>query len=221
VSTRTRRPDLRADLLEHAVALTREQGPDALSLREVQRRSGVSPAAAYRHYRDREALLFAVGQRASALLGDHIQSAVDAVPAPGPDTGPDAQAFARARLRAGVEAYLDFMRREPGLFRAVFLTGEDPEHLIEPDPASRGAGGRGPYQLLRDSLDELAAVGVPDEEAAPWSDVTVWAATHGLAVLMLDGPLRFLDEDQAHAATERLLDVVLSGLERTRGGVPQ
>jgi AcrR family transcriptional regulator len=216
VSTRPRRTDLRADLLEHAVALTREQGPDALSLREVQRRSGVSPAAAYRHYRDREALLFAVGQRASALLGDHIQAALDAVPAPG-NTGPDIQSFALARLRAGIEAYLDFMRREPGLFRAVFLTGEDPEHLIEPDSASRGAGGRGPYQLLRDSLDELVDVGVLAEAAAPWSDVVVWAATHGLAVLMLDGPLRFLDEDQAHAATERLLDVVLSGLARTRG----
>jgi hypothetical protein len=38
-----------------------------------------------------------------------------------------------------------------------------------------------------------------------------------VAVLMLDGPLRFLDEDRAHAATERLRDVVLSGLARTRG----
>lgn len=215
MSTRQSRPDLRRTLLEHAVALTRELGPDAVSLREVQRRSGVSPAAAYRHYRDREALLFAVGQRASALLGDHIQAALDTVPVPGPDgaeRGADARRHAVARLRAGLEAYLDFMRREPGLFRAVFLTGEDPEHLREPDPASRGTAGRGPYQLLQDCLEDLVTVGVLSEPAAPWSDVAVWSATHGLAVLMLDGPLRFLDDDQAHAATERLLDVVVAGL---------
>jgi AcrR family transcriptional regulator len=199
----------------HGCALTRERGPDAVSLREVQRRAGVSSAAAYRHYRDREALLFAVGQHASVLLADHIQAALDNVPKPGPDParhGPEASRLVVARLRAGITAYLDFMRAEPGLFRAVFLTGEAPEDLTNPDPASRGVGGRGPYQLLQDCLDDLVAVGVLPEPDAPWSDVAVWAATHGLAVLMLDGPLRFLDDGQAHAATERLIDVILAGL---------
>lgn len=215
MSTRQARPDLRHALLEHAVTLTRERGPDAVSLREVQRRSGVSTAAAYRHYRDREALLLAVGRHASALLADHIQAALDTVPRPSEDRGWDASRGAVARLRVGMAAYLGFMRAEPGLFRAVFLTGEDPEQLTEPDPASQGAGGRGPYQLLQDCLDDLVAAGVLAEPATPWSDVTVWAATHGLAVLMLDGPLRFLKDDQAHAAAERLFDVILGGLAQS------
>jgi AcrR family transcriptional regulator len=212
VSTRPGRSDLRGALLEHAVTLTRELGPDAVSLREVQRRSGVSPAAAYRHYRDREALLFAVGQQASALLADTIQTALDAVPAPSEVRESDAGRHVLTRLRTGIEAYLDFMRREPGLFRAVFLTGENPEQLTAPDPASRGVGGRGPYQLLQECLDDLVTAGVLSEPAPPWTDVAVWAATHGLAVLMLDGPLRFLDEQQAQAAIARLLDLVLAGL---------
>lgn len=212
MSTKQTRPDLRRALLDHAVTLTRERGPDAVSLREVQRRSGVSPAAAYRHYRDRDALLFAVGQHASALLADHIHAALDTVPRPARDPGSEPSRRATARLRVGIAAYLGYMRAEPGLFRAVFLTGEDPENLADPDPASLGAQGRGPYQLLQDCVDDLVATGELPEPAAPWSDVAVWAATHGLAVLMLDGPLRFLNDDQAHAATERLLDVILAGL---------
>lgn len=208
----TARRDLRQELLEHAVALTREHGPDALSLREVQRRAEVSSAAAYRHYRDRQAIVHAVGRRASALLGDHIQAALDARPMPAPESRSDARRCAIERLRAGVTAYLAFMRAEPGLFRAVFLTDERPDELEEPPPASRAQSGRGPYQLLQDCLSDLVEHGVLSREAAPWSDVALWAATHGLAVLRLDGPLRFLTEDEDRAATERLLDLILAGL---------
>ena len=207
-ATATPRRDLRQELLEHAVALTREQGPDALSLREVQRRAKVSSAAAYRHYRDRQAIVHAVGRHASALLGDHIQAALDARPMP----APDARRCAIERFRAGAGAYLDFMRAEPGLFRAVFLTEERPDQLEEPPPGSRAQSGRGPYQLLQDCLSDLVEHRVLSREAAPWSDVAVWAATHGLAVLRLDGPLRFLTEDEDRAATERLLDLILAGL---------
>lgn len=201
------RADLRTTLLEHAIALTRQKGPDGVSLREVQRRSGVSPAAAYKHYRDREALLLAVGQRASAVLADAIQVALDAVP-----PGRDAKWTAIARLRAGSAAYLDFARREPGLYRAVFLTDEAPADLQNPAAASRGTGGLGPYQLLQQCLQDLIAQGILPEANARWSDTTVWAASHGLAMLLLDGPLRRLDDIQKQQATDRLLDIVIAGL---------
>lgn len=199
------------ELLELAVELVRDQGHERLSLREVQRRAGVSPAAAYRHYSNREALLLAVGQRASALLSDSIAAAVEAVAAP-QDDGTAAAVVAEARLRAGVMAYLDFAATEPGLFRTVTLTGEHPERLINPEEASRGSSGRGPFQLLRDRLGELAAAGVLVRPEPAWNDVVVWAATHGMAVLRLDGPLRFLDKSDAEAAVDRLLDLILAGL---------
>lgn len=199
--------DLPTKLLEQAIALTRQHGPDGVSLREVQRRSGVSPAAAYKHYRDREALLVAVGQRASAMLADAIQKAFDGVPA-----GSTPGDTAVTRLRAGSAAYLDFAQREPGLYRAVFLTGENPADLADPERASRGSGGLGPYQLLQDCLGQLITHGRLSAADSPWSDTTVWAATHGLAMLFLDGPLRYLDDAQKQQATERLLDVVITGI---------
>lgn len=190
--------DLRSVLLDHAVDLTRASGPDSVSLREVQRRAGVSPAAAYRHYRDRDALLVAVGRRASAALADHISGAQHGVDDP------------VARLRAGCRGYVDFAVTEPGLFRAVLLTHENPADLVAPQEESIGFEGEGPFQQLRTGLAEAAAAlggEVPDG-----SDTAVWAACHGLAVLLLDGPLRHLDPVGREAVTERLLDVVVAGV---------
>lgn len=201
------RGDLRGTLLAHAVALTRELGPEAVSLREVQRRSGVSPAAAYRHYRDRQALLVAVGQRASAEMADLILQAMEGVPA-----GREPRAAAVERLRAGCLAYLEFAREQPGLFRSLLLTGEALAGLEYPEDASRGAAGLGPFQLLQHSLDELVTHGVLPAARAPWSDVAVWSACHGLAVITLDGPLRLLDATQQRSAATRMLDVVIDGL---------
>jgi AcrR family transcriptional regulator len=201
------RADLRATLLEHAVDLTRGSGPDSVSLREVQRRSGVSPAAAYRHYRDRDALMVAVGQRASAMLADRIQQAIDSA-----ELGTNAPHNAIARLHAGARAYINFALQEPGLYRAVFLTDENPAVLETPAFASRGAGGLGPYQLLQQCLQEMSGAGLLAKERAAWSDTTVWAASHGIALLLLDSPLGKLDEAQQHDAIERLLEVVIAGL---------
>lgn len=194
---------LRTRLLSIAVGIVGGGGPDVLSLREVQRRAGVSPAAAYRHFRDRDALLLAVGRHASAVLADAVAEALVGLPA-------ETEADCLTRLRAGCAAYLDLAAREPGLYRAIFRTGETPAELDTPAPESVGSGGRGPYELLRDCLVELAAargVAVP-----PHSATTVWAACHGLAMLLQDSPLRRLPPSERQAARDRVLDVVVAGL---------
>lgn len=210
---RRRARDTRAALLEHAVALTRECGPDALSLREVQRRAGVSPAAAYRHYRDREALVFAVGQRASAMLGTHLRAAMSSAEAADAKNATAAEQ-AIARFRAGTKGYVDFARNEAGLFRAILLTGETTEQIQHPAPESLDATGVGPFQLLQESLRDLATQQVLPPARSEWDDLAVWAASHGFAVLTLDGPLRFLSEELQDAALERLLDIFLAGLSK-------
>jgi len=171
--------DLSQRLLAHAVEITVEQGPSVVSLREVQRRAGVSPAAAYRHYRDREALMAAVSAHAAAALADRIEPAV------------------ASGWQAGCRAYLEFAVEHPGLYRAVFST--EPGVLTD-DRA---------FALLRNSLD---ARGI----TARWSDTTVWAACHGFALLLLDGPLRNLTGRERVAARERLLSVLAAGLTSSR-----
>ena len=212
VDNDTRAGDLAARLLGHAVDLTRHSGPEAVSLREVQRRSGVSPAAAYKHYRDRAALMVAVGQRASAMLAEAIERSFAGV-----ESRPDKPAMSLARLRAGMTAYIDFALRDPGLYRAVFLTDEDPADLSEPALASRGGGGLGPYQLLQNSIGELVNLGEITDGYDDWSDTAVWAASHGMALLLLDSPLRKLDTEDRGRAVDRLVDLIVSGLTRPGG----
>lgn len=193
----TKPKDVRAALVAEAVALTAAHGPQRVSVREVQRKVGVSPAAAYKHYRDREALLVAVGQRASAQLADTI------------DTAMDGQSGAEARFRAGCRAYVEFALANPGLFRAILLTDETVEQIAQPAAAAIGQSGRGPYELLQIALSQLPFGSADD---AP----LVWAACHGLAVLLLDGPLRHLDPTAQNTLIELELDLLMAGLRGIR-----
>jgi AcrR family transcriptional regulator len=201
--------DLKATLLEYGIELARAGGPDAVSLRAVQRRAGVSNAAAYRHYADRWALLEAIGNYASARMADAMQEAIGAVP-----DGPDPVAAARAHFQATGAAYIDFALSEPGLFEIAFLP-EDPSRRhwdpADPVPDARGLAGLGPYQLLNQVLDRMVEVGALAPQRRAFSDIAAWSAVHGLAVLLLRGPLSRLDQPMREAAIGRLLEVVQAG----------
>src|SRR6478609_6617823 len=112
---RAREKDLKATLLQHGIALAREGGPDAVSLRDVQRRAGVSNSAAYRHYTDRDELLLAISDHASAEMARRMEEQMAAVGVLD-DSPAGRRRRARARFRATGSAYLDFALSEPGLF---------------------------------------------------------------------------------------------------------
>lgn len=192
-------PDLRAALLEHGIALARAGGPDAVSLRDVQRRAGVSNSAAYRHYADRAALLDAIAERATADLSARMIAALDAVPRRRRrvDT-------ARERVRALGRVYVGFALAEPGLFATVF-SDKDKDLAVPHAPDD-------PFALLGRCLDDLVEAGGLDPAHRQWSDVAAWASVHGLAVLLRGGPLRGLDPADRAAVVERTLDVLLAGL---------
>lgn len=197
--------DLRRALLDAAVALARTGGPEAVVLRAATRAAGVAPNAAYRHFADRDALLVAVSlqaqsQVAAAMEHELAQVAADADPLD----------RARAALRAVGTGYLRFARREPGLFRAAFTVNDDLRHAG--DPAGRGPGGRTPFELLGDALDGLVAAGGLAEQHRRGADLLAWSAVHGLATLLLTGPLRGLDAGTVEALGGRLLDMVERGL---------
>jgi len=209
----TRKP-LADRLVREAVDLVRTGGPGAMSLREVQRRAGVSPAAAYRHFRDRDALLLAVAQECAGMLADHIAAALERAPA---RTG--APAAARARLLAAGEAYLDFATGNPGLYRAIFTSDEQIDELAAPSERARGGAGDGGYNLLVAALqDVVTATG--GTELDPWDPLVVWASCHGLAMLRLDAALRFLPEEVFAQARTRLLATITAAVPLEALGDP-
>lgn len=157
--------DLRAACLNAALELLDESGSAALSIRAVARRAGVSPAAPYRHYPDREAIL-----SAAAGIGyrDLATDLAAAHPAP---TTPD-------ELAAVALAYVRFALRRPALFRVMFAEPCDP---TSPERVAATAA-------ISEYLDTLVRRAYPDADPAAMG-TAVWALVHGLAFLCLDGKL--------------------------------
>lgn len=200
-----RHGDLRRALLEAGTELARGGGPEAVVLRETTRRVGVAPSAAYRHFADRRALLDAVCSVAQAALAVAMEKELDGLP-----NGGDPADAARARLRAVGAGYLRFAQAEPGLFRTAFSASEDLRSAASPSRA--GEGGLTPFQLLAAALDGLVEAGVLPLERRLGAEFLAWSAVHGLAMLLIDGPLRGLDRARTQDVGRRLIDLVERGL---------
>src|SRR6266403_1011301 len=102
----------------------------------------------------------------------------------------DPAAFARARLRAIGSSYLRFAQAEPGLFRTAFSA---PEEL--PDtagPGKAGPSGLDPFEHLGAALDSMVETGALPRARRPGAEYLAWSTVHGLAMLVIDGPLRRL-----------------------------
>ena len=118
--------------------------------------------------------------------------------------------YARRSLRAIGTAYLRFAQTETGLFRTAFAG----PRVAQGETSQRGAGASGlnPFQLLGGALDRLVEAGVLPPERRPGAEYLAWSAVHGLAVLIIDGPLRQLSRAQTDVITQRLLDMTEKGL---------
>lgn len=200
-----RHGDLYRTMLNTAVELARNGGAEAILLREVTRQAGVSPNAAYRHFSDRNALLKAVGLASQAALAVEIEKEINKI-----DESDDLAKNARARLRAVGTGYIKFALNEPGLFSMAFSIHQDLSNAS--DPNSAGESGLTPYQLLGTALDMLVKAGILPEERREHSEIFAWSAVHGYAMLLLTGPLRAFDKNQAEILGQRLIDMVERGL---------
>lgn len=200
-----RHGDLRRALLDAGVELARDGGPDAVVLREATRRVGVVPNAAYRHFASRHDLLLAVRAAALSEAAKAMEGELAVLPCDQPPAD-----FARAQVRAIGTAYLRFAQAEPGLFRTAFVVSKDGEGDIGAE--GKGASGLGPFQLLGAAIDRLVDAGLLDAAQRPGAEYLAWSAVHGLALLIIDGPLRGLEAAATHALGQRLIDMVERGL---------
>ncbi len=174
---------LRSALIEASIALAREGGPDRVILREAARAAGVSHSAAYRHFADREALLVEVASFARHELAAEMRRRVNRTKDP------------RRRLRAVGTAYIHFALAEPGLFRTAFTShpatsgGAPNDRVTGDDDTDDTSDVAEPFEVLGQVLDEAQAAGLLDPRRRPGAEIAVWSAVHGLAGLLLDGPL--------------------------------
>lgn len=184
--------DIKGRIVSAARGLYMERGPEAVTMRAVAERVGVTATALYRHFADKDAILREVVGEGSRLLGSHLFRALEA-PTP------------LGRLRAAGTAYLDFALAQPQAYRALFeAAGEDE---TSPVHAQRGAIRRFLRDRVREAMDAgVLAPGDPDGTA-----LTLWSLLHGLVSLHQAGITRL--EWLRERALTSLIEGMLSSKE--------
>ena len=163
--------NLETALVDAAIALVRKYGPDQLSLRAVSAEIGVSPSAGYHHFRDKDALVSAIGEVLFDRLATMQEKAIEKVKGNG-------AAAAIKKFEEMGNAYFAWATSEPNLYRLMF-GGYCEINMEEHDSKA--------WNLLRDALDELVAEGVLDKYMRPGGEIVVWSAVHGASSLAIEG----------------------------------
>jgi len=168
--------NLREALLRATEELIAEVGPDGFTMADACRRAGVSQAAPYRHFADRNALLEAVCMRGFEALAEATGAAKE-----GHSPG------TVEHILAGGRGYLAFALEQPERFRLMF--GQKPDIKARPDVEQTG---RACFQHLLESVAlYLVAQGRGGEDPLPVA-LRLWSLVHGVASLAIDGPLAII-----------------------------
>lgn len=157
---------LRRVVLNAAIAIARDEGPDAISLRKVARDAGVSHQAPYHHFGDRAGIFAAIAEEgfsklSEALIKSHSQG-----------------------TSAMCEAYVRFALDHAGHFRVMMRNdlcdlGNYPSAAFQADRA---------FNLLLENVTAALGNSASDDDIKTHT-AFLWSVGHGLATLLLDGPL--------------------------------
>ena len=184
----------RERLIQAAITLAELEGPGSVGLREAARRAGVTHAAPYRHFADREALIVAIAERGFRELLDHCLAT----------SGGDDPLTRFWSLGVG---YFTFALQRPGLFRVMF----SPEAARAPGlRAAEGAV----FSLCVTSIMSAQRAGKVAPGDPQLQALVAWSAMHGAAMLWLDGLVKWVGfEAPPEVVARELAAQVFRGLK--------
>ena len=193
---------LKDALIEAARQLVAERGPSGFTLAEAAKRVGVTGAAPYRHFADRQALLQELALRGFAKFGAVLREAWH--------TG---QPDATTAMRRMGRAYQIFSRDEPGLYSAMFSSSAAQVGCEVGDSATQA------FEMLVTATAAVLAqhgISIPARALA----YEIWALSHGIAMLGVTG---FLSADHAGCDPDAILNSATASLiemaiKRAKGG---
>ena len=161
--------DMRDTVLAAAVEIIASDGPDAVSMREVARRSGVSHQAPYHHFGDRAGIFAAITEAGYTMLAEKFRAVMagDGVPS-----------------RRCFEAYVSMAVENPAHFRVMFR--RDICGLSSHEETRVAADGA--YAELLRMVERTIGRPSGERESVTWATL-MWSTAHGLATLLVDGPL--------------------------------
>ena len=186
--------DLANAVVEAGLRRVRQRGLSAISGRELAGSVGVTPAAIYRHFTDKEHLRAAISQAAREQLAR-------AISLPKPRTIGKRAAAERFRL-IGL-AYIEFALTEPLLYAAAFEICEPPR----PDNPSA-------WEVLTEALDDLVKAGAMPASRRSGAEMVAWCAVHGAANLITT-TVAGVPSSQRSVVVKQVLDGVKRSLQIT------
>ncbi len=191
--------DLPNALVAAALDLIREAGLEGLTLRAVARRAGVSEAAPYRHFADKDALLAAVAEQGFLALGRKMDA--EASREPGADV--------LTRLRRLGAAYVRYAVENPAHFRVMM----GPVVARRKDYPSLDRVANASFGRLLAVLAEAQQVGIVAEGQLQDIGLAAWSFVHGLAALAIEGHLdEWLSRESVAALMPRIAQYLFLGL---------
>lgn len=186
-------------LLDAAMDLIRERGIDGFTLREVARRAGVSHNAPYHHFADKGALVSALAVESFERFERAFREAEAATGGSHLD-----------KVRAIGRAYVRFAFDDPARFALMWR----PELRTVADDSAVDEAGLASYQVLIDEVEAGQRSGEVRHGDLALLSLSAWSTVHGLATLVVDGPLRgeVLTWEQAEPMVDAVLDLAIRGL---------
>ncbi len=168
--------DLHQALIEAALELVAEKDVSSLSLREVARKAGVSHAAPYRHFEDKEALLAAVAEQGFGMFNDALEEATEHISNP------------LERLEAGFIAYVRYAIENPSHYRILFgAYGAN----VEKTYPSLATAIKLAFMQFVNTIAQGQNMGTIRPGNPEQLAQAAWALSHGLAMLLIDGQLTY------------------------------
>lgn len=161
--------NLRETLIEAALDLIGQKGASGFTFAEAARWAGVSPGAPYRHFKDRDELIADVAIRGFEAFAVRLEKVWN-------DGKPDPY----SALQATGRAYLEFARREPAYYAAMFESGLPPNMSLELTEANDKA-----FDVLVNACEILVET-LPDGKVKPPAKMVafhLWSISHGIASL--------------------------------------
>lgn len=161
--------DVRRLVLDAALDIITSTGAESLSMREVARRAGVSHQAPYHYFGDRSGIFAAISEEGFSALAGAFR---------------DVDFSNTSAAKAGFIAYLSFARDHVGHFRVMFR--QDICGVTDNEETANAASSA--FDELLQMVARTIGSSV-DPKAAHTFAFTMWSQAHGLATLVIDGPL--------------------------------
>ena len=188
--------NLRRALLDAAVEVIDERGPEEFTLREVARRAGVSHNAPYHHFADKDALVAELCFESFTMLRDALLAV-------------DRRGGPLDVIRRLGTAYVAFALDHPARFRVMWrpeMRGEGPLGASPERPEADA------YDVLLSAIDDAKRARRLAPGPRDRIGLAAWSTVHGLAMLLLDGPLAGTPREEGLAIADDVVKRLLRGL---------